>query len=54
MLDAHPNIWGMGEDSVFNVRLPQFRDDIIEAIQQPQPLLGMKEVISKHGGNIFK
>lgn len=31
MLDAHPNVWGMGEDSIFNGNLPKLRDEMVTA-----------------------
>jgi hypothetical protein len=31
MLDAHPHIRGMGEDSIFNGNLPDFRDAYVQA-----------------------
>jgi len=31
MLDAHSQIWGMGEDSVFNGNLSSFRDRLVAA-----------------------
>ncbi|CAN0040385.1 unnamed protein product, partial [Ectocarpus fasciculatus] len=32
MLDAHPQIYGMGEDSFFNSGLSKFRDELVEAL----------------------
>lgn len=32
MLDSHPEIYGMGEDSFFNSGLNQLRDDLVEVI----------------------
>jgi hypothetical protein len=29
MLDAHSQVWGMGEDSVFNGNLAKFRDGLV-------------------------
>jgi hypothetical protein len=31
MLDAHSQIWGMGEDSIFNGNLTMFRDELVDA-----------------------
>ncbi len=31
MLDAHEHVWGMGEDSVFNGNLSEFRDLLVRA-----------------------
>jgi hypothetical protein len=31
MLDSHPLIWGMGEDSVFNANLTVLRDAVVQA-----------------------
>ena len=33
MLDSHPNVWGMGEDSIFNGNLPKLRDEMVAASQ---------------------
>ena len=32
MLDAHPEIWGMGEDSVFSGHLDRFLPNLLDAI----------------------
>ena len=34
MLDAHSQIWGMGEDSVFNGNISSFRDRLVAAGNQ--------------------
>jgi tetratricopeptide (TPR) repeat protein len=36
MLDAHPEIFGMGEDSVFNAHLSDLRDGIVAASEEDQ------------------
>jgi tetratricopeptide (TPR) repeat protein len=51
MLDAHPNIWGMGEDSLFNGRLNSFRTDLVAAASQHNEV---RKVVSKHGNVIVK
>ncbi len=37
MLDAHSQIWGMGEDSVFNGNISSFRDRLVAAGNQGAP-----------------
>ena len=37
MLDAHSEIWGMGEDSVFNAHLADLRDSIVRASEKDGP-----------------
>jgi tetratricopeptide (TPR) repeat protein len=51
MLDSHPEVWGMGEDSIFNVNLPAFRDDVAVAIADKSTggMKHLREVITKHG-----
>jgi len=50
MLDAHPDIWGMGEDSVFNVHLPNFRDEVVKSVSDGvKGMKSLKKVIEKHG-----
>lgn len=50
MLDAHKDIWGMGEDSIFNVNLPKFRDEIVVAVNDAiNGKKQMKSIIRKHG-----
>ncbi len=46
MLDAHPLIWGMGEDSVFNGNLTFLRDSIVAATGSPKKL---QEVVLDYG-----
>jgi hypothetical protein len=29
MLDSHSRIWGMGEDSIFNANLTEFRNKLV-------------------------
>jgi hypothetical protein len=31
MLDSHSKIWGMGEDSIFNANLTEFRNKLVSA-----------------------
>ncbi len=33
MLDSHQQVWGMGEDSLFNGNLTFFRDRLVRASQ---------------------
>jgi hypothetical protein len=49
MLDAHPNIWGMGEDSIFNGRLNSFRTDLVAAASNNREV---RKVVNKHGNAI--
>lgn len=50
MLDSHADIWGMGEDSIFNGRLTEFRDDIVRIIgDKSHRLKDLQEVVVKHG-----
>ena len=37
MLDAHSEIWGMGEDSVFNSNLAELRDSVVKASEIDGP-----------------
>eukprot|EP01036_Dinobryon_divergens_P022684 gene22684-30966_t len=48
MLDAHSQIWGMGEDSVFNGNISSFRDRLVAAGNQGgQP--AMEKVVLDYG-----
>jgi hypothetical protein len=51
MLDAHPNIWGMGEDSIFNGRLNSFRTDLVAAASNNREV---RKVVNKHGNAIVQ
>ena len=51
MLDAHPNIWGLGEDSIFNGRLSSFRTDLVAAASAA--VGEVKKVVHKHGTAII-
>lgn len=31
ILDAHPNVFGLGEDSIFNSQLPEVKDHVVKA-----------------------
>jgi hypothetical protein len=41
MLDSHPSIWGMGEDSMFNANLTFLRDAIVRTTSSNQASLGV-------------
>ena len=47
MLDSHPNVWGMGEDSIFNGNLPKLRDEMVAA-SETQGQSAVDEVIRRH------
>lgn len=48
MLDAHKNILGTGEDSIFNANLDSFRNDIVSSINNGN-IGHLQEVIEQHG-----
>jgi hypothetical protein len=39
MLDSHSRIWGMGEDSIFNANLTEFRNKLVTT---PADIPGMR------------
>jgi hypothetical protein len=45
MLDAHSQIWGMGEDSVFNGNITSFRDRLVAAGNQGAPPCSLYAVL---------
>jgi DNA polymerase III alpha subunit (gram-positive type) len=47
MLDSHPNVWGMGEDSIFNGNLPKLRDEMVAA-SESRGLSAVDEVIRQN------
>ena len=48
MLDAHADIWGLGEDSIFNGKLPVFRNELVAAVSDPQGVDAVQRVVLKH------
>eukprot|EP01041_Mallomonas_annulata_P013383 gene13383-28372_t len=53
MLDAHGEIWGMGEDSVFNPVLDELRNDLVEVLSKSgQTNDAVKKVVQKHGKRV--
>jgi hypothetical protein len=46
MLDAHPNIWGLGEGSIFNHGLSNFREQLLS------PGANVGEVITQYAVNV--
>lgn len=54
MLDAHNDVWGMGEDSVFNANLPLLRDEIVGAITSDRGVDHLQTIIEKHGKYVIK
>jgi hypothetical protein len=53
VLDAHSNIVGIGEDSIFNGMLPIVIRDILAAIENPSTVEAVAAVIQKHAENIL-
>lgn len=48
MLDAHDGIIGLGEDSIFNSNLPQFRDNLVSTIAK-QDFVLVKDLVNNFG-----
>ncbi len=46
MLDTHSQIWGMGEDSVFNANLTVLRDNMVKATDS---ISAMEKVLLDYG-----
>lgn len=53
MLDAHPQIWGLGEDSVLNTQLPRFRNSFVKEISKGD-LSAANAVVAESGDDILK
>ena len=53
MLDAHHQVWGLGEDSIFNSALPAFRDDLVQATATGD-VVAVQNVVRTHAANIIK
>jgi tetratricopeptide (TPR) repeat protein len=51
MLDAHENVIGLGEDSLFNSNLPQFRDKLVATIAK-QDFVQVKDLVNSFGAKI--
>ena len=51
MLDAHTNVWGLGEDSIFNTNIPFFRDEVVK-YSSSQDTKELKKVTIKHAQSI--
>lgn len=51
MLDAHEGIIGLGEDSIFNSNLPQFRDELVATIAKQEFLL-VRDLVNNFGVKI--
>lgn len=53
MLDRHPSIWGMGEDSVFNANLTALRDNIVaissSSVDTYQNTADLEELLVDYG-----
>jgi hypothetical protein len=54
MLDAHPNIWGMGEDSTFNANLSHFRDQLVAASSSTDIPTSVSDIINDYGTAVIK
>ena len=52
MLDAHEGIIGLGEDSIFNSNLPQFRDQLVATIAKQEFLL-VRDLVNNFGLKII-
>ena len=52
MLDAHPQVWGLGEDSVFNSRLPAFQTEFVAEVSKGD-IAAANDVIAKFGSDIL-
>ena len=48
MLDAHDGIIGLGEDSIFNSNLPQFRDNLVTTIAK-QDFVLVRDLVNSFG-----
>ena len=55
MLDSHPSVWGLGEDSIFNGNLPAFRDEVVRgATQFPGNTDVVQATVIKHSKYVVK
>ena len=55
MLDSHPSVWGLGEDSIFNGNLPAFRDEVVRgATQFPGDTDVVQATVMKHSKYVVK
>ena len=55
MLDSHPSVWGLGEDSIFNGNLPAFRDEVVKgATQYPGDTNIVQATVIKHSKYVVK
>jgi len=53
MLDAHPKVFGIGEDSVFNPAIQSLRDELLVVLgEEPENIKKVKKVVEKHGKQI--
>lgn len=48
MLDAHADIWGMGEDSIFNGQLNAFRNELVKALSDPAGTAAVHNLVLRH------
>ena len=51
MLDAHDNVIGLGEDSLFNSNLPEFRDKLVTTIAK-QDFVQVRDLVNSFGAKI--
>lgn len=52
MFDSHSQIWGMGEDSLFNGNLTAFRDALVRASSIPsrsEQVVAVEQVLKDYG-----
>ena len=53
MLDAHKEIYGIGEESVFNPYIPLIRDAIVQVLtKSAEDIDGIKRVVDKYGKKV--
>lgn len=53
MLNAHKDMWGIGEESIFNGNLNSFRNDLVKAIDSGD-INKLRDSINKHGKFVEK
>eukprot|EP01042_Synura_sphagnicola_P000181 gene181-182_t len=53
MLDAHKDVVGIGEESVFNTALPPFRDELVAVMQGDNAMKMIQKVVKRYGEGII-
>eukprot|EP01041_Mallomonas_annulata_P013597 gene13597-28873_t len=54
MLDAHRNIHGTGEESVFSLLTPNLKRDLVDALSTKHFYFGVKKVVERYANEILR